>query len=209
MDRESKTDIVAAGTGVAAQLALAMSAAAAGVIATAPAIVANVVVGLAGAITIHEHSRRLKRLERILVLLGAKYSVEELNAVPENPFDEVVAQAVRDEDDDKVPFYGALLSTIISERPSAAETRLLASILRGLTADEMRLMLDVAAGIEPVNPPSLIAQSLAGRLLGVGVIREPVSLLTLSSSAPEYFRVEHITPLGNRVISILQQSTQP
>jgi hypothetical protein len=84
--------------------------------------------------------KRIERLEKLFQSLDRRLTRLEGN-VPEPPdidlFDEIVAKAVSDEDEDKTELYAALVQYWLVKKPVSYELRLLGNALRELTVQEI------------------------------------------------------------------------
>jgi hypothetical protein len=84
--------------------------------------------------------KHLDRLEKLIQCLDRRLTQVE-DKIPETPdldlFDEIVAKAVSDEDEDKTELYAALVQYWIEHKPAPYEVRLLGNALKELTIQEI------------------------------------------------------------------------
>jgi len=102
---------------------------------------------IADAIKGRRSKKFVKRLEKLVISLEKRVKrLEDIaNYVPDvDLFDEIVAKAISDEDEDKTEFYAALIEYCISKKPRSYEVRLLSKALKELTIYDITALYEFA-----------------------------------------------------------------
>jgi hypothetical protein len=82
--------------------------------------------------------RRKARLARFLVETDRRLPPEAAEKVPLDLFEEIVATAIADEDNDKVPYYAAIAEFVAMDSPPPYLVRIMANAAKELTVDELK-----------------------------------------------------------------------
>jgi len=116
--------------------------------------IVNPVAASASLIAEHVHQRRtqkfINRLERLVESLDSRIGRLEDQALLETNIDlldEIIAQAISDEDEDKLDYYAALIEYYASHPISPEELRLLSSAFKSLLLSEIKEFANFAIRI--------------------------------------------------------------
>ncbi len=129
--------------------------------------------------------KRLGRLEELVQSLSRRFTRFEDN-VPEMPdidlFDEIVAKAVSDEDEDKTELYAALVQYWLEHKPVPYEVRLLSNAIRELTVDEIKSFHEFATSYQfnlRDKMPEQLQEIFSSRVTYLGLYIYPPDRVTL------------------------------
>jgi hypothetical protein len=150
-----------------------------------------------------EGDRQRQRVLTLITRLEERLNSEQARVVPPDLFEEVVAKAAIDEDNAKTHFYAGLIELLAREHPASDEVRVLASVLGGLTAAELRRLLSIANDTREDSLPEWLADSFSVRLVGVGLLRAEKPM-TLPIGHVDEQTARRLTPLGRRIIDVLK-----
>jgi hypothetical protein len=123
------------------------------------------------------NKKHLKRLEKLIQCLDRRLTQLE-DKIPETPdpdlFDEIVAKAVSDEDEDKTELYAALVQYWLEHKPVPYEVRLLGNSIRELTIDEMEcffVLIQTRMAHSPQIPEQL-QEIFWSRVIYLGLLKD-------------------------------------
>jgi hypothetical protein len=159
---------------------------------------ANAIAFIIDAIKNRRHKEQLKRLEKLVQSLDRRITWLEGN-IPEEPdidlFDEIVAKAVSDEDEDKTELYASLVQYWLEHKPIPPyEVRLLGNAIRELTVEEMKAFHEVIISqkLHPISKmPEQLQEVFNNRITYLGLIDD---------------QFENVTQLGKKLVEIFKLS---
>jgi hypothetical protein len=116
-----------------------------------------------------------KRLEKLIISLEKRVKrLEDVASyVPDvDLFDEIVAKAISDEDEDKTEFYAALIEYCISKKPEPYEIRLLSKALKELTIYDMAALYEFAVNQKTkTDMPQELEEIHWGKIQNLGLFK--------------------------------------
>jgi len=148
------------------------------------------------------NKKHLDRLEKLVQSLDRRLTRLEGN-VPETPdidlFDEIVAKAVSDEDEDKTELYAALVQYWMEHKPVPYEVRLLGNAIRELTIYEIKTFNDCVVSQNPEHTqkmPEQLEEIFWDRITYLG--------LYVGGAGHHYY--DKVTQIGKKLVEIYQLS---
>jgi hypothetical protein len=148
-------------------------------------------------------NKRIHLLEKLFQSLDRRLTRLEGN-VSETPdidlFDEIVAKAVSDEDEDKTELYAALVQYWMEHKPVPYEVRLLGNVIRELTVDEMKCFYEFAIG-QGIRQTQKMPEQLKE------LFQSRVTYLGLYVGGIDY-HYEKITLIGEKFVEIYKLSVK-
>jgi len=148
--------------------------------------------------------KRLDRLIKLIQCLDRRLTQVE-DKIPETPdldlFDEIIAKAVSEEDEDKTELYAALVQYWIEHTLVSYEVRLLGSAIRELTVDEMKCFYEFIVTGSPKRIriiPELLQEVFWNRIVSLGLLGGVGHFDQINSV--------NVTKLGRKLFEIYQLS---